>query len=54
MNLETVKRKTWAANTFVYKHQLENVGFIMWLLYKSSYKSECLVPELINDLNAKR
>lgn len=51
MNLETVKRKTWAANTF-YKHQLESVHFIMWL-YKSSYKSKCLVPELINELNAK-
>lgn len=49
MNLETVKKKKRATLTF-YKHQLENVRFIMWL-YRSQFKDTCLEHELITDLN---
>lgn len=48
MTLDSVKKKTKADSTF-YKHQLENVQFIVWL-YKSKYRDMCLVPDLIQDL----
>ncbi|GFH47913.1 hypothetical protein CTEN210_04389 [Chaetoceros tenuissimus] len=52
MTLDTVKKKTKAETTF-YKHQLENVRFIIWLYKNEKYRDVCLVPELIPDLQDK-
>ena len=52
MTLDAVKKKTKAESTF-YKHQLENVRFIVWLYKNEKYRNMCLVPDLIRDLHDK-
>ncbi|GFH43570.1 predicted protein [Chaetoceros tenuissimus] len=52
MTLDTVKKKNKDESMF-YKHQLENVRFIVWLYKNEKYRDMCLVPDLVRDLHDK-
>ena len=50
MTIDNCKKMNRAKKTF-YKHGLENERFILWLYQSDQYRLECLVPELVVEID---